>query len=87
MVQPAILSMMVLFFIWTWNDFLLALVLVSTENLRTLPLGLAFFQGQRMTNIPLVAAGATMVAIPAIMMYIAFQRQFIRGITGGSVQG
>jgi raffinose/stachyose/melibiose transport system permease protein len=87
MVQPAILSMMVLFFIWTWNDFLLALVLVSTENLRTLPLGLAFFQGQRMTNIPLVAAGATMVAIPAIMMYIVFQRHFIRGITGGSVQG
>ncbi len=87
MVQPAMLSMMVLFFIWTWNDFLLALVLVSTENLRTLPLGLAFFQGQRMTNIPLVAAGATMVAIPAIVMYIAFQRQFIRGITGGSVQG
>lgn len=87
MVQPAILSMMVLFFIWTWNDFLLALVLVSTEDLRTLPLGLAFFQGQRTTNIPLVAAGATMVAIPAIVLYIVFQRQFIRGVTGGSVQG
>lgn len=86
-VQPAILSMMVLFFIWTWNDFLLALVLVSTEELRTLPLGLAFFQGQRTANIPLIAAGATMVAIPAIMMYIAFQRQFIRGVTGGAVQG
>ena len=87
MVQPAILSMMVLFFIWTWNDFLLALVLVSTEELRTLPLGLAFFQGQRTTDIPLIAAGATMVAIPAIVMYVAFQRQFIRGITGGAVQG
>lgn len=86
-VPPAILSMMVLFFIWTWNDFLLALVLVSTEELRTLPLGLAFFQGQRTANIPLIAAGATMVAIPAIMMYIAFQRQFIRGVTGGAVQG
>jgi raffinose/stachyose/melibiose transport system permease protein len=86
-VQPAILSMMVLFFIWTWNDFLLALVLVSTENLRTLPLGLAFFQGQRTADIPLTAAGATMVAIPAVIIYIAFQRQFIRGITGGAVQG
>lgn len=85
-VQPAILSMMVLFFIWTWNDFLLALVLISTEELRTLPLGLAFFQGQRTTNIPLIAAGATMVAIPAIMIYVAFQRQFIRGVTGGAVE-
>ena len=85
--QPAILSLMVLFFVWTWNDFLLALVLISTEDLRTLPLGLAFFQGQRTTNIPLIAAGAVIVAIPAILMYVAFQRQFIRGITSGSVQG
>ena len=84
---PAITSMMVLFFVWTWNDFLLALVLISTESLRTLPLGLAFFQGQHTTNVPLVAAGATIVAIPAIMMYVAFQRQFIRGITGGSIEG
>ncbi|MCB0227486.1 MAG: carbohydrate ABC transporter permease, partial [Anaerolineae bacterium] len=67
--------------------FLLALVLISTESLRTLPLGLAFFQGQHTTNVPLVAAGATIVAIPAIMMYVAFQRQFIRGITGGSIEG
>ncbi|MCB9103412.1 MAG: carbohydrate ABC transporter permease [Anaerolineales bacterium] len=85
--MPAITSMMVLFFVWTWNDFLLALVLISTESLRTLPLGLAFFQGQHTTNVPLVAAGATIVAIPAIMMYVAFQRQFIRGITGGSIEG
>lgn len=84
--RPAILTMMVLFFVWTWNDFLLALVLISSEELRTLPLGLAFFQGRRMTNIPLTAAGAIIVAVPAIMIYVAFQRQFIRGITGGSVK-
>lgn len=84
--RPAILTMMVLFFIWTWNDFLLALVLISTEELRTLPLGLAFFQGRRTSNIPLTAAGAIIVAIPAIMMYITFQRQFIRGITSGAIE-
>ena len=43
--RPAILTMMVLVFMWTWNEFLLALVLVSSENKRTAPLGLAFFQG------------------------------------------
>ncbi len=86
-VRPAILSLVVLLFVWTWNDFLLALVLVSSEELRTLPLGLAFFQGRYATNVPLVAAGATMVALPTILIYFIFQRQFIRGITGGSLSG
>ena len=85
--RPAILTMVVLFFVWTWNDFLLALVLISTEQLRTLPLGLAFFQGRYTTNTPLIAAGAVIVALPTILLYIFFQRQFIRGITAGAVEG
>ncbi len=84
--RPAILTMVVLFFVWTWNDFLLALVLISTEQLRTLPLGLAFFQGRYTTNTPLIAAGAVIVALPMILLYIVFQRQFIRGITAGAVE-
>ena len=43
--RPAVLTMMVLVFMWTWNEFLLALVMVSDEDLRTAPLGLAFFSG------------------------------------------
>jgi len=86
-VRPAILTLVVLFFVWTWNDFLLALVLVSSEELRTLPLGLAFFRGRYASDIPLVSAGATMVALPTILVYFVFQRQFIRGITGGALTG
>lgn len=86
-VRPAILTLVVLLFVWTWNDFLLALVLVSSEELRTLPLGLAFFQGRYASNITLISAGATIVALPTITIYVIFQRQFIRGITGGSVTG
>ena len=86
-VRPAVLTLVVLLFVWTWNDFLLALVLVSSEELRTLPLGLAFFRGRYATNIPLVSAGATMVALPTILIYFVFQRQFIRGIIGGSMTG
>lgn len=47
-----------------WNEFLLALVLVQDEALRTLPVGLAFFQGKYTANIPLLAAGALIVALP-----------------------
>lgn len=85
-VWPGVLTMIVLFFIWTWNDFLLALVLVSKEELRTLPLGLAFFQGQHTANVPLLAAGATLVSLPSILIYVTFQRYFIRSIAGGSVK-
>lgn len=86
-VLPAVLALMVLFFVWTWNDFLLALVLISSDELRTLPLGLAFFQGRYTSNVPLTAAGAIIVAVPTLIMYILFQRQFVRGVTAGAVQG
>lgn len=86
-VQPALLTLVVLFFVWTWNDFLLALVLVTSEELRTLPLGLAFFQGRYSMEMELVAAGAVMVALPTILIYVLFQRQFIQGVTAGAVQG
>lgn len=85
--RPAILTMVVLFFVWTWNDFLLALVLVSSEEVRTLPLGLAFFQGRYSADVPLISAGATIVALPTILIYVLFQRQFIRGIMAGAVEG
>lgn len=85
--RPAILTMVVLFFVWTWNDFLLALVLVSSDEVRTLPLGLAFFQGRYASDVQLISAGATMVALPTILIYFIFQRQFIRGITAGAVEG
>lgn len=86
-VRPALLTLLVLLFVWTWNDFLLALVLVTSENLRTLPLGLAFFQGRYAMDAALVSAGAVMVALPTILIYVIFQRQFIQGVTAGAVQG
>lgn len=86
-IRPALLTLVVLLFVWTWNDFLLALVLVTSEELRTLPLGLAFFQGRYSMDIALVAAGAVMVALPTIAIYVLFQRQFIQGVTAGAVQG
>ncbi|MFO7585343.1 MAG: carbohydrate ABC transporter permease [Anaerolineales bacterium] len=86
-VTPGILTMAVLFFIWTWNDFLFSLIMVSKDELRTLPLGLAFFQGKYESNFQLTAAGATIVALPAILFFLIFQRQFIQGVTAGAVKG
>jgi raffinose/stachyose/melibiose transport system permease protein len=85
--RPAILTMMVLVFMWTWNEFLLALVMVSNENLRTAPLGLAFFQGQHTSDLTLLAAGSVIVATPVVLVYIILQRHFIRGMLTGAVKG
>jgi len=84
--RPAILTMMVLVFMWTWNEFLLALVMVSSENLRTAPLGLAFFQGQHTSDLTLLAAGAVIVATPVVIVYVLLQRHFIRGMLTGAVK-
>lgn len=85
--KPAVLTLVVLVFMWTWNEFLLALVMVQKETMRTLPIGLAFFQGRYSADIPLLAAGALIVAGPILVVYLIFQRYFIRGMLGGAVKG
>jgi len=55
--------MVVLLFMWTWNEFLLALVMVDTEDLRTAPLGLGFFVGRNTRDLTLLSAGAVIVAL------------------------
>jgi raffinose/stachyose/melibiose transport system permease protein len=85
--RPAVWTLVVLVFMWTWNEFLLALVMVQKETLRTLPVGLAFFQGRYTSDIPLMAAGSLIVAGPIILVYLVFQRHFIQGMLGGAVKG
>jgi raffinose/stachyose/melibiose transport system permease protein len=85
--RPAVLTMMVLVFTWTWNEFLLALVMVSDEGLRTAPLGLAFFSGRNTTDFALLAAGSVIVATPVVVLYVFLQRHFIRGMLSGAVKG
>ena len=85
--RPATTTLVVLIFMWTWNEFLLALVMVQTEAMRTLPVGLAFFQGKYTSNLSLMAAGAIIVALPTVLIYILFQRFFIRGMLGGAIKG
>jgi len=84
--RPAVLTMVVLVFMWTWNEFLLALVMVSDEDLRTAPLGLAFFQGRNTSDEALLAAGSLIVAAPVVLVYLFLQRHFIRGMLSGAVK-
>jgi raffinose/stachyose/melibiose transport system permease protein len=85
--RPAVLTMTVLLFMFTWNEFLLALVMVSDEGLRTAPLGLSFFVGRNQADLTLLAAGAVIVATPVVVLYVFLQRHFIRGMLSGAVKG
>jgi raffinose/stachyose/melibiose transport system permease protein len=84
--RPAVVTMIVLVFMWTWNEFLIPLVMVTDESLRTAPLGLAFFQGQYTSGLSLLAAGAVIVAVPVIVVYLFLQRHFIRGMVDGAIK-
>jgi raffinose/stachyose/melibiose transport system permease protein len=85
--RAPITTMMVLFFTWSWNEFLLALVLAQAPNVETAPAGLGLFVGQHITNISGLAAAAIIVTIPVLAIYVLLQRQFIRGVTAGSLKG
>jgi raffinose/stachyose/melibiose transport system permease protein len=54
---------------------------------RTLPVGLGFFVGQHSADVTLLAAGATIVSVPIVIVFIVFQRNFIRGMVGGALKG
>lgn len=86
--RPAITTMVLLVLMWTWNEFLLPLIMLPTnEGLRTAPLGLSFFKGQYTEGTALLAAGAVLVALPIVVFYIFAQRHFIRGMLEGSLKG
>jgi raffinose/stachyose/melibiose transport system permease protein len=84
--RPAVLTLVVLLFMWSWNEFLLPLVMVTDEALRTAPLGLAFFAGQHTTDRIGMAAAAVIVSAPVILVFVIFQRSFIRGMAAGAVK-
>lgn len=84
--RPAVSSLIVFQFMWTWNHHLMPLLLLNQEELRPITLGLMFFQGRYTTNYALISAGVTIVSLPIIMVYIAMQRQFVQGLTAGAVK-
>jgi len=85
-IVPAITSLLIFSFMWTWNSLFLPMVMITRNEIRTLPLGLTYFQGQYGTNITLLSAASVMACLPVIIIYLIFQGQFIRGITAGAVK-
>jgi len=82
--QPAVVSLVVFSFMGIWNEYFLALIVLTSDARRTLPLGVVHFQSRYYTDYRLVFAALVISIIPVVMVYLAFQRQFIRGVAVGS---
>ena len=80
---PAIITVVVVNAVWVWNELLVALVFLQDDNARTLTAGLTFFHGRFLANEPLVMTGALIATVPMLLLYVAGQRFFIRGLTAG----
>jgi raffinose/stachyose/melibiose transport system permease protein len=85
--RPAVASLAILLAVWTWNQFLLALVLVQDPLERTMAGALGAFQGHYATNIPLLCAGSLLILTPTLIVFLIFQRQFISALLQGSLKG
>lgn len=85
--RPAVMSLAILQFLWTWNQFLLPIVLVETPLERTMAGALGAFQGQWGTNIPLLCAGSLIIIAPTVILFLIFQRQFVAALLQGAVKG
>ena len=85
--RPALAAVAALTMIVSWNDLLVPLVVLNSDELWTLPLGTMQFQGQYATDLALVSAFVALSAIPTVIFYIFAERQIVSGLTAGAVKG
>ena len=84
--MPAIATTIILNFILLWNEFLFAVVLITDDELRTLPVGIQRFMGDHFQDIGLIATGVMISVIPVIVVYAFFSEKLIQGMTAGAVK-
>lgn len=82
LIQPALITLAIIVFVASWDEFLWMLVVTTGDALRTLPIGLAKFREQYQTRFELMMAGSVIAAAPVVIMFLALQRRFLQGMAG-----
>ena len=86
MMTPALMTVLIYNFIHLWNEFIFALVLISSPEKMTLPLGLQDFKGEFSVNIPGLMAALTLASLPILVVYLFSQDKVVKGLAGGAVK-
>lgn len=80
--KPAIATLFITDFLSTWNEYLLASVIINDNELKTVPVGLMTFVGEHGTDYGYLCAGVLISVIPVMLVYLIFQRYFVEGMAG-----
>jgi len=87
LIRPALAAVAIINFIPIWNDFWFPLLLIRTDNVKTIPLATALLYGQYETNFGLIFSVLTAASLPVIIFYLIMSRQFIKGLAAGALKG
>lgn len=87
MCRPVLATCMIISFLNIWNEFPFALVLISSQDLKTIPVGLTTFVGTYTMNYPQLMAGISVSILPIIMVYLLLSKRIISGMVAGAVKG
>jgi len=84
--RPTLSVLLIFFFIWTWNEFLIPLTFLVSNANQTVPVAITVLQGDRLMDVTTTSASALLGLIPTLIFFLIFQRTLTRGITAGAVK-
>ncbi len=84
--KPVLAVLAIQVFLVNWNSFLYPFILTSSDSLRTLPVGLALYQGHQAIDWPHLMAGSSLAVVPVLVIFWLFQKQIVSGITAGAIK-
>lgn len=84
--RPTLSVLVIFFFIWTWNEFLIPLTFLVSNATQTVPVAITVLQGDRLMDVTTTSASALLGLIPTLVFFLIFQRTLTRGITAGAVK-
>jgi raffinose/stachyose/melibiose transport system permease protein len=84
--KPALATLVIFNILWAWNEFLFALLMLQSDSVKTLTVGVLQLQGRFTTDYPALMAGLLITSLPVIVAYLVFQRHLVRGIVAGAVK-
>jgi multiple sugar transport system permease protein len=85
--KPALVALGIYTFQGNWNDFMWPLIVTTTRNMFTLPVGMAYFRHEFQVEWTILMAGVILMAIPTLIIFFVFQRYFIQGVAAVGVKG
>jgi multiple sugar transport system permease protein len=84
---PGIFTGAILVFIYAWNEFFFALLIMTRQEYQTLPVGIALFQGEYSLPWGEIASASTVATVPLVLLVFLFQKRIVRGLSAGAIKG